>query len=216
MDIERARFNMIEQTIHPAVPIDPQTAETLRLVKRERFVPEALRSLAFADVALPLGGGEHMLKPEVIGRLLLAVSPQRGESVLLIGAGSGYLAALLAVHADSVHCMEIDPGLAATAEARLLRAGVSNVTVEEGNGLAGCAECAPYDLIVASGSVQSIPAAWLDQLKPGGRLFAFVGQAPVMRARLMQRLPAGGFRSKTVFETLVDPLRAQHAGAFVF
>ncbi len=216
MDIELARFNMVEQTIHPAVAINPQTADTLTLVKRERFVPEALRNLAFADVALPLGHGEHMLTPEVIGRLLLAVAPQRGEAVLLVGAGSGYLAALLAVHADSVHCLEIEPEIATLAEANLRRAGVSNVTVEEGNGLAGCAECAPYDLIVASGAVETIPAAWLDQLKPGGRLFAFVGKAPVMRARLMQRLPSGGFRSKTVFETLVDPLRAQHAGAFVF
>lgn len=216
MDLELARFNMIEQTIHPAVSIDPQVAETLGLVRRERFVPEVFRNLAYVDEALPLGKGEHMLPPETIGRLLQAVGSQRGESVLLIGAGSGYLAALLSVQSGSVHCLEIDPDLAALAEANLRRAGVINVTVEEGNGLAGCAECAPYDLIVATGAVESIPAAWLDQLKPGGRLFAFVGKAPVVRARLMQRLASGGFRSRTVFETLVDPLRGQNAGAFVF
>jgi len=216
MDIELARFNMIAQTIRPAVALDPQTIETLLLVRRERFVPAALQDLAFADTALPLPGGETMLKPEVIGRILQAIAPQRGESILLIGAGSGYLAALIAVHADSVHCIELNPEIAALATANLDRASVGNVTVEEGDGLGGCAECAPYDLIVVTGSVEAIPAAWLDQLKPAGRLFAFVGKAPVMHGRLVRRVPGAGIVSKDVFETSVAPLRAQTPAPFVF
>lgn len=215
MDTELARFNMIAQTIQPAMALDPQTIETLSLVRRERFVPPALHDLAYADVALPLPGGEAMLKPEVIGRILQISAPQRGESVLLIGAGSGYLAALLAVHADSVHCIELNPEIVALAIDNLDRASVGNVTVEEGDGLAGCAECAPYDLIVATGSVEAVPAVWLDQLKPSGRLFAFAGKAPVMHGRSVRRVPGAGIVSKDFFETSVAPLRAQTPVPFV-
>lgn len=216
MDFERARFNMIEQTIRPAVSLDPQTIETLGLVRRERFIPASMRGLAYADIDLPLPGGHRMLKPEIIGRLLQAIAPQRGEAVLVIGSGGGYLPALLAVHADSVHCMEIDAEVAAMADANLLAAGVANVSVEEGDGIAGCAECAPYDLIVASGAVETVPQAWLAQLKPGGRLFAFVGNRQMTRAQLIRRLPQGGVETRELFETQVAQLRAPATSHFAF
>ncbi|MDQ7989798.1 MAG: protein-L-isoaspartate O-methyltransferase [Candidatus Dactylopiibacterium sp.] len=214
MDIEQARFNMVEQTIRPAVILTPQTIETLGLVRRERFVAPARRGLAFADVALPLPGGDAMLTPEVTGRLLQAVAPRRGESVLLIGVGSGYLAALLAAHAEHVHGFEIDAQNAEFARHNLAAAGVANVSVTLGDGLPGCAGEAPFDLIVATGAVEALPAVWLEQLKPGGRLFAFVGRAPLMSARLVRRSPEGGVHSQGLFETRVGALRAPTLAGF--
>lgn len=215
MEMERARFNMIEQAIRPVVTLDPQTIETLSLVRRDRFVPEAFQGLAWSDIAVPLPAGASMLAPNVVGRLLQAVRVQRGESVLLVGAGSGYVAALLAVHAETVHCIEIEPELVRLASDCLEREGVSNVVVEQGDGLDGEPELAPFDLIVATGAVETLPARWLDQLKPGGRLFAFVGGAPVMSAKLIRRT-ASGLDSRNLFETAVDPLRAPHRPAFRF
>jgi protein-L-isoaspartate(D-aspartate) O-methyltransferase len=211
MDIEQARFYMIEQQLRPAEVLDPAALEAVSLVRRERFVAPAQQALAFADVALPLPGGRKMLTPIVAGRLLQAAAPKRGENVLLIGTGSGYLAALLAVHATSVRVVEADPVLVSLARANLAHAGVANVTVEEADGLQGDAAHGPYDLIVASGAVREVPAAWLTQLKPGGRLLACVGSAPVLSVRLYT--PAGG--SRALFETSVDALRTP-AAAFAF
>lgn len=215
MEMERAHFNMIEQAIRPVVTLDPQTIETLSLVRRDRFVPAAFQDLAWADVAVPLPVGQHMLAPNVVGRLLQAVRPQRGESVLLVGSGSGYLAALLAVHAESVFCLEIEPELVQFAIDSLEREGVSNAVVEQGDGLAGAPELAPFDLIVVTGAVETLPASWLDQLKPTGRLLAFVGSAPVMTAKLI-RHSAGAIDCRRLFETLVDPLREPHRSSFRF
>lgn len=216
MDYEQARFNMIEQQIRPADVLDPATLEALALVRRERFVAAAHRSLAFADLALPLPGGRHMLEPRVAARLLQAAAPRRGESVLVIGCGSGYLSALLAVHAESVRSLEINPELVLFGRENLCNAGVVNVTVEQADGLAGSAAHAPFDLIVAAGAVREIPLAWLDQLKPGGRLLAIVGQAPVMKVLRVTRIASGAFRTESVFETQVDALSDPSASRFAF
>lgn len=213
MDIEQARFNMIEQQIRPADVLDPATLETLSMVRRERFVSPVLQALAFAEIELPVGCGQHMLSPQVEAKVLQALNLRRGDSVLEIGCGSGYMAALLAMRTGQVHSLEIESVLVGLARENLQRAGVDNVVVVEADGSGGWAEAAPYDVIVASGAVPEIPQAWLDQLKIGGRLFAFVGKGPVMEGRVVTRVSGTDCRSLNVFETTVTPLRLKGAKA---
>ncbi len=218
MNFEQARFNMIEQQLRPARVLDPDVLEVLFVVKREEFVPPAHRRLAFADTQLPLGGeaAACMFAPRVEALALQTLAMKKHENVLEVGTGSGYMAALLGAHADHVWSLEIDPELAATARENLRRAGVSNVAVETGNGLSGLAAHAPYDAIMVSGAVAKVPQVLLDQLKPGGRLFAIEGAAPAMQAVLYARV-GDGFSRLAVFETVVAPLRdAEPAPAFVF
>lgn len=206
MNLEQARFNMIEQQLRPARVLDEEVLETLAVVKREDFVPAAWRHLAFAETELPLGCGAAMFSPWLEARALQALAMRRHENVLEIGAGSGYMAALLGAHADHVYSFEIEPELAALARANLQRAGVFNVHVELGDGLAGFAAQAPFDAIMVSGGVATVPQALLDQLKPGGRLFAVVGAPPTMQATLIQRSDKH-FHSTVLFETEVNFLR---------
>jgi protein-L-isoaspartate(D-aspartate) O-methyltransferase len=218
MNFEQARFNMIEQQLRPGKVLDPDVLDVLFVVKREEFVPPAHRRLAFADTQIPLGGvdGARMFAPIVEALSLQALAMKKHENVLEVGTGSGYMAALLGAHADHVWSVEIDPGLAATARENLRRAGATNVSVEVGNGLAGLPAHAPYDAIMVSGAVDAVPQALLDQLKPGGRLFAIEGAAPAMEAVLYSRVGTE-FRRLAVFETVVAPLReAELSPAFVF
>lgn len=218
MNFEQARFNMIEQQLRPGKVLDPDVLETLFMVKREEFVPPAHRRLAFADTQIPLGGdtGACMFKPIVEALALQALAMKKHENVLEVGTGSGYMAALLGVHADHVWTIEIDPQLADTARENLRRAGVTNVTVETGNGLSGLAARAPFDVIVVSGAVAEVPKILLDQIKTGGRLFAIEGAAPAMAAALYTRTDKGVSR-RAVFETEAAPLTdAEAAPAFAF
>lgn len=207
MNIERARFNMVEQQIRPWDVLDMDVLNLLHVVKRERFVPVAYKSLAFADTEIPLNEatGARMLVPRVEARILQSLKMKPHEKVLQIGTGSGYMAALLGAHADRVWSVEIDPGLAETARASLERAGVTNVTVRVGNGLVGLLEQASFDVIMISGAVAEIPQTLLSQVKPGGRLFAFVGTAPAMQARLLTR-SGNQFKTTVLFETVVETL----------
>jgi protein-L-isoaspartate(D-aspartate) O-methyltransferase len=218
MNFEQARFNMVEQQLRPGKVLDPDVLDTLFMVKREEFVPPAHRRLAFADTEIPLGGdsGACMFAPIVEALALQALAMKKHENVLEVGTGSGYMAALLGVHADHVWSIEIDPHLAANARENLRRAGVTNVVVETGNGLEGLPAHAPFDVIVLSGAVAEVPPVLLDQLKPGGRLFAITGAAPAMSAAIYTRTDTG-FRRRAVFETAAAPLRAAApAPAFVF
>jgi protein-L-isoaspartate(D-aspartate) O-methyltransferase len=218
MNFEQARFNMVEQQLRPGKVLNPDVLEVLFVVKREEFVPPAYRRLAFADTQIPLGGaaGACMFSPRVEAHALQALAMKKHENVLEVGTGSGYMAALLGAHADNVRSIEIDPQLAEMARENLRRAGVTNVTVEIGNGLAGWPAKAPYDAIMVSGAVAEVPRALLDQLKPGGRLFAIEGTAPAMQAVLYTRV-GDDFRRLAVFETLVALLRdAEPEPAFVF
>ena len=218
MNFEQARFNMIEQQLRPGKVLNPDVLDVLFVVKREEFVPPAHRRLAFADTQIPLGGaaGACMFAPRVEAHALQALAMKKHENVLEVGTGSGYMAALLGAHADHVWSIEIDPELAETARENLRRAGVTNVSVEVGNGLPGLPAHAPYDAIMVSGAVAAVPQALLDQLKPGGRLFAIEGTAPAMQAVLYTRADKD-CRRLAVFETVVAPLRdAEPAPAFVF
>ena len=206
MNIEQARFNMIEQQIRPWEVLDPQVLDLLFVVKREDFVPAAYRNLAFADMEIPIGSGQVMLAPRVEARLLQELGIKKTDKVLEIGTGSGYMAALLAAAAEHVVTIENRPELAEFARQNLERAGVTNVTIEVGNGASGWSQRGPYDAIVVSGALPSLPAALLKQLRVGGRLAAIVGEAPVMEAQLVTCSAEGAYNTVNLFETVVPAL----------
>ena len=182
MNIEQARFNMIEQQIRPWDVLDKGVLGLLAVVRREDFVPPAYRSLAFVDTEVPLGEGERMLAPRVEARMLQDLQVQRHERVLEIGTGSGFMAALLGHRAQSVITLEVKPALAKTATENLRRSGASNVTVVQADGVHGYASESPFDAVLLSGSVSRVPDELLKQLKPGGRLVAIEGEEPMMEA----------------------------------
>jgi len=212
MNLEQARFNMIEQQIRPWDVLNTGVLELLAVVRRENFVPPEHRALAFVDTEVPLrsssGGAECMLAPKVEARLLQELDVRKHEHVLEIGAGSGYMAALLAHKAQHVTTLEIDRALARFARANLERAGMMNVDVIEADGSVPLPGEGPYDVILLSGSVAEVPAALLAQLKDGGRLAAIVGHEPVMRALLMTRRGAvDGVERRVLFDTVAQRLR---------
>lgn len=198
MNVEQARFNMIEQQIRPWDVLDARVLELLAVVRREDFVPPAHRALAFADLELPLKPGEDavargqvMLAPRVEARMLQDLAIAKHEKVLEVGTGSGFMAALLGHRAQRVLSLEIDNELAQTAHANLLRAGALNVEVRVADASqADLSGDGPFDAIVLSGSVAELPQSMLELLKPGGRLMAIVGDEPVMRATLVQHAGA--------------------------
>ncbi len=209
-NIEQARFNMIEQQIRPWDVLDPAVLALLAVVKREDFVAPAYRALAFVDTEVPLPTAddvrECMLAPKLEARLLQELSVAHHESVLEIGAGSGFMAALLAHKARQVISLEIHPELARFAQANLHRAGVRNASVLHVDGAAGLPGEGPFDVIVLSGSVASVPPALLAQLKVGGRLSAVVGRQPIMRAVRITRTDEHGFSSVELFDTVAPRL----------
>jgi protein-L-isoaspartate(D-aspartate) O-methyltransferase len=213
MNIDTARFNMIEQQIRPWEVLDPAVLALLAVVRREDFVPPALRALAFVDTQVPLIPGDPhgpcMLEPKVEARLLQELQVLRHEKVLEIGAGSGFMAALLAHRAQSVTTLECRPALARTARDNLMRNGCANVTVLDvsaAEGARGLAGEAPFDVIVLSGSVAEVPQALLAQLKPGGRLASVVGDEPIMRARLYTRAGDAAWSATDLFDTVAPRL----------
>ncbi len=207
MDIEQARFNMVEQQIRPWDVLDPEVLDLLFTVKREEFVPAAYRLLAFADLEIPLGDGECMWTPKMEARVLQELKVRPGERVLEIGTGSGYFAALLAAHAAHVTSVEIDPRLSHEARTRLARSGyASAVELAVGDGARGWGHDR-YDAIVLTGSTPVLADAFLQQLQPGGRLFAVIGEAPVMKARLTRWVADDGYTADDLFETVIQPLR---------
>ncbi len=206
MNIEQARFNMIEQQIRPWDVLDPQVLDLLFVVKREDYTPSAYRDLAFADMEIPLGQDQVMLAPRVEAKLLQELTVKKTDRVLEIGTGSGYMAALLAGRAEHVVTVESRPEIAAAAKANLDNAGVSNVTVEVGNGANGWSQRGPYDVIVLSGSIPAVPASILAQLRVGGRLAVVVGSAPVMEAQLITCTAEGVYNTVNLFETVLPAL----------
>ena len=206
MNIEQARFNMIEQQIRPWEVLDQGVLELLAVVKREDFVPPALRALAFVDTEVPLPEGQCMLSPKVEARMLQELKVQRHECVLEVGAGSGFMAALLGHRAREVITLDNRPALARMAAENLRRAGVTNVQVREADGRQGLADAAPFDAIMLSGSVASVPEALLAQLKPGGRLITIEGAEPIMQAVLYTAQPGGAYAKTVLFDTVAPRL----------
>jgi protein-L-isoaspartate(D-aspartate) O-methyltransferase len=210
--LERLRFNMIEQQIRPWDVLDLEILDLLNNIRREDYVPEAHRALAFFDMEIPLEGatskepGQCMLSPKVEARLLQDLHIQKHESVLEIGTGSGFMAALLAHRAAQVLTLEIDPGLAASAAERLRRNGVMNVEVRHADGSQPLPSGPTFDAILLSGSVARIPQGLLGSLKQGGRLAAIVGDEPMMRANFVTRTSEGKWETTQPWDTVAPRL----------
>lgn len=221
MDLEQTRFNMVEQQIRPWEVLDPKVLNLLFELRREEFVPAVYRSLAFVDMEIPLGHGEVMLAPKMEARILQELQIKKTDSILEIGSGSGYLTALLARQGGYVYSVEIVPELKAMAEKNIQAHDIANVMLEQGDAARGWPDHGPYDVIVLTGSTPVLPPAFQNSLKTGGRLFAVVGDAPVMEAVLVtcvaQDKEAGVYNTVSLFETCIPPLKnAQQPERFVF
>lgn len=217
MDIETARANMVDQQIRPWRVLQPQTIDALRRIRREDFVPAAHRHLAFADAQVPLTAAGAaadddtaavMLEPKVTARMLEALNLGRADRALLIGAGSGYTAALLAALAAQVTAVDIDAEILSTARRNLAAAGIANVTLEAGDAHAGWP--GQFDAIFISGALPAIDDSWAEALADGGRLVGIEGQAPAMRAVLLTKAGDGVTR-EALFETVAPRLRGARA-----
>jgi protein-L-isoaspartate(D-aspartate) O-methyltransferase len=215
-NMEQARFNMIEQQIRPWDVPDSRILNLLSVVKREQFVPAGRQPLAFMDMEIPLGHGAFMWQPKIEARVLHELNILPSERVLEAGTGSGYLAALLSRLAAQVTSVEIVPELSAQATKTLAAHNYGNIRLEVGDA-ANSWGAEKYDVIVLTGSVPLSPKAYFQQLNPGGRVFAIVGDAPAMQAQVFTRLASGVFESRTLFETCVLPLQfATQPQRFVF
>ena len=214
MNLEQARFNMIEQQIRPWDVLDTEVLHLLSVVKREDFVPLAHKALAFVDMEIPLRGspedaqrlGQCMLAPRVEARMLQDLAVRKHEKVLEIGTGSGHMAALLAHRAQRVISLEIEPELVTLARTNLQKSGIYNAEVMQADGAKGLPDQGPFDVIVLSGSVAEVPSALLAQLKVGGRLMAIVGELPMMRATLFTRTSDAEYASKQAWDTVAPRL----------
>ena len=206
MNLEQARFNMIEQQIRPWDVADAQVLQLLGSIRREDFVPLAHKALAFVDMEIPLGYGQCMLAPRLEARLLQDAALQKHEKVLEVGAGSGFMAALLAHCAQRVISLEIVPELARMARDNLQKAGIHNAEVRQADGSTGLAAEGPFDVILLSGSVAEVPQTLLRQLKPGGRLLAIVGDEPMMRATVITRTGEAEFLTRQPWDTVAPRL----------
>lgn len=225
-DMEQARFNMIEQQIRPCDVLEQRILELLQHVRREHFVPEQMKEMAFMDMEVPLGHGASMWEPKLEARAVQELHLKRSDKILEVGSGSGYLTALLSALAGHVTSVEIVPELSAMAKRNLHAYHRENVTLEIGDASHGWGggmknsypgTGASYDAIVLTGSTPVLPEAFQRSLKVGGRLFAIVGDAPVMEAKLITCVAPDTFETVNIMETSVAPLQnAQQPKRFVF
>jgi protein-L-isoaspartate(D-aspartate) O-methyltransferase len=217
MNLEQARTNMVEQQIRTWDVLDQDVLDLLYLVPREDFVPPQYRALAFSDLEIPLGDGERMWQPKMEARVIQELALKKADRVLEVGTGSGYLSALLGHRTAKVHSVELKPALAASGRRNLDRHGADNVVLEIGDAARGWPKHAPYDVIVLTGSSPILPQGFLEQLAPGGRLFAVTGEAPAMTARVVTCTGPGAYASTELFETVIAPLaNCEHAPRFQF
>jgi protein-L-isoaspartate(D-aspartate) O-methyltransferase len=216
MDMEKARFNMVEQQIRPWDVLDANVLDLLKKVKREHFVPVDKQSLAFVDTEISLGHGAAMWSPKLEARALQALKLKPTDRVLEVGTGSGYLTALMSRMAEHVTSVEIVQELSARAARTLAAHHYDNITLEVGDASSGWGS-EKYDAIVLTGSVPMPPETFYEMLKVGGRLFAIVGDAPAMHAMLVTCAAPGVFETTTLFETSVPLLvNAPQPERFVF
>jgi protein-L-isoaspartate(D-aspartate) O-methyltransferase len=214
---ETLRFNMVEQQIRPWDVLDQRILDLLMRMRREDFVPEAYRGLAFVDMEIPLGDDAVMWPPRLEARAVQALDIQPFERVLEVGTGSGFVTALLAHLAAEVVSVEIDPERAASAAALLAAHGLHNVQVRVGDAAQDWAQDGSFDAILLTGSVPVLPEALLGRLNPGGRLFAIVGTAPIMVAQRVSSVGVDAYHAENLFDTVADPLRnAAGPSRFVF
>lgn len=206
MNLEAARFNMIEQQIRPWGVVDTWVLDLLKKVPREAFVCAKHKGLAFADLSLPIGLDETMWQPKIEARILQALVPSRTDRVLEIGTGSGYLTALLASCSAHVTSIDIHGGFLETAKKRFISNKIDNIDLSLRDGAIGWHAKDLWDVIVLTGSVPNLPLAYRDMLAPQGRLVAIVGQEPVMEAVLLVNQNNDGWVKSSLFDTLIRPL----------
>ena len=197
-DFAAARRTMIENQLRPVGVSDPLVLDAMGSVAREQFVPEDSRPIAYIDRSLPIGDGRHLSSPEVIGQLLTQMAPKPGERALVVGAGTGYAAAVLAAIGCAVTAVESSPGLAA-------RARDFGTTIVEGPLEAGHTAGAPYDLILIDGAVEFIPDAIVEQLADGGRLGGALAENGITRLIVGQKV-GGAFGHLSIGDSAVAPL----------
>jgi protein-L-isoaspartate(D-aspartate) O-methyltransferase len=201
LNLEVARRNMVLQQVRPWDVLDQRVLDLIARAPREDYVPAGMRNLAYVDMNLPLGGGQVMMAPKYEARLLQELEIKPTDKILEIGTGTGYLTSLLASLGKHVYSVDINPEFTRTAGERLAAHGILNVTLETGDGANGWDKHAPYDVIIITGSLPSIPQPFRKQLAPGGRLAAIVGDSPVMEAMIVRRLDAENFSETAAFET---------------
>ena len=206
MNIEQARYNMVEQQVRPCEVLDHNVLQLMERAPREAFVPQAYRSLAYADTVTPLGHGEVMLPPRIEARLLQALQIEDSDRVLEIGTGSGYLTHLLAALAGHVVSLEIHADFHRQALLNLAAQSTFNVTLECADGVSGRPVGAPYDVIAVTGSLPQPDEILKQQLSIGGRMFVVVGKAPAMQALLVRRTGEHQWRTECLFETVIPAL----------
>lgn len=217
MNLEEGRLNMIAQQIRTWNVLDDSVLDLLYKVRREEFVPPANRAMAFVDMEIPLGYGQVMLTPKMEARILQELHVMKTDKILEVGSGSGYFTALLAEKGAHVYSVEIIPELSTVAENNLKVHGVTNVTLEQGDASHGWLKHQPYDVIVLTASTPILPDVFPNNLNPGGRLFAIVGEDPVMEAILITCPVSGEFITKQLFETSTVPLiNATQSTKFIF
>ena len=217
MNLEQARFNMVEQQIRTWEVLDQDVLDLLFEIKREEFLPERSRALAFVDMPAPIGFGEFALPPKLEARIVQELSLKASDRVLEIGSGCGYMTALLAKTTEHVTSVEIVPELSAFAEKNLRAHGIENVSLAVGDAAQGWNAAQGFDVIVLTGSTPALPEAFLQSLNPGGRLFAVVGEEPIMKALLLLRGGQGGVERHELFETCIPALKhALQLEQFVF
>ena len=217
MDLEQTRFNMVAQQIRTWYVLDDNVLDLLYKVKREEFVPTDNRAAAFVDMEIPLGYGQVMLTPKMEARILQELHIKKTDKILEVGSGSGYMTALLADQGAHVYSVEIIPELKAMAENNLKAHNITNVTIEQGDAARGWAKHEPYDVIVLTASTPVLPATFQNSLNPGGRMFAIVGEDPVMEALLITCVAPGEFTTTQLFETSTAALvNAQLPARFSF
>lgn len=207
INTELARQNMVENQVRPWDVLDPRVLAMLSNVRREDFVPAQHRNLAFADLALPLGHGEVMLKPTIEGRILQALLLAPMDRVLEIGTGSGFLTACMASLAHSVVSVERHPELAELARQNLASANIGNVRVDTADAIADFSIADQFDAVVVGGAVYALPERFRDWVKPGGRLFSIVGESPAMQAIIHTRADETHWLHESLFETDVPYLK---------
>lgn len=206
-DFSRAKHNMIEQQIRPWEVLDPQVLAVFEELDRDRFVPEHLKGLAYADCQLPVFEGQSMLPPTVEGRMLQALNLKASDCVLQVGTCSGYLTACLARLAQQVDSVDLNPAAAEIATENLAELGIDNINLSTVAGLPDIQHQMRYDAItVSGGSLSAVPENLQQALTIGGRLFVITGSAPAMHARLITRLSQSEWQTTDLFETSIPRL----------
>jgi protein-L-isoaspartate(D-aspartate) O-methyltransferase len=177
-DFALARRNMIDGQLRPNRVTNAELLTAIADLPRERFLPDTLRSVAYADNDVPLGAGRYLMEPMVLARLIQTLQPRHGDRALILGAGRGYGAALLARLVKLVTAVESDPALAGAGGQIAKEMGLVNIHWVTGKPEQGAPAAAPYDVVLIEGAVQQVPQAILDQLAEGGRLAVVLSGAP--------------------------------------